>query len=218
MLKCLVPQAALEFSVIMRATKIHCVIPLFPPIPPLYKTQMLVRAVPSATYVSTIRATYQRRLFHQLTPTTIRARTTNQPTAYTPLQLPATASQSTAPLSHLSPFSTSTSVMASDADYMAFLGKANADLKAGQGPQQGDSTIKTQAVDSSLSLPASLKNVDAYYVSESDEPFEPVLLRWKDASQGNWPSEGTLLLPEPFSPSVRRSLATRLAGLWELGL
>lgn len=108
--------------------------------------------------------------------------------------------------------------MASDADYMAFLGKANADLKAGQGPQQGDSTIKTQAVDSSLSLPASLKNVDAYYVSESDEPFEPVLLRWKDASQGKWPSEGTLLLPEPFSPSVRRSLATRLAGLWELGL
>lgn len=201
----------------MRATKIHCVIPLFPSNPPLYKNQMLVRAVPSATYVSTIRTTYQRRLLHQLTSPS-RASTTSKLTACGPPQLPAIASQSTICLSHLSSFSTSTSVMSSDADYMAFLGKANADLKAGQG-QQGDNTIKTKAVDSSLSLPASLKNIEAYYVSESDEPFEPVLLRWEDATQGKWPSEGTLLLlSEPFSLPFTLPLLPPSYTYLELGL
>ncbi|KAJ5702949.1 hypothetical protein N7488_010497 [Penicillium malachiteum] len=85
-------------------------------------------------------------------------------------------------------FSTSSTVMSSDDAYMAFLNKANSDLNAGHGSAQGGGSVQTQAVDTSLNLPASLKNVEVYYVSDTDEPFEPVLLRWKGAAQGKWPS------------------------------
>ncbi|KAJ5758621.1 hypothetical protein N7520_005777 [Penicillium odoratum] len=79
--------------------------------------------------------------------------------------------------------------MASDDKYMDFLNKANADTNAGQEPEQG---IKTQAVDTTLKCPASLKKIKVDYVSEADEPFEPVLLRWKGASEGKWPSADDL--------------------------
>jgi hypothetical protein len=78
--------------------------------------------------------------------------------------------------------------MASDDAYMSFLDKANEDVSGGKS-QQGAS-VKTQTVHSSLSVPKALKSVDANYVSETDEPFEPVALKWDGAAKGAWPSAG----------------------------
>lgn len=84
--------------------------------------------------------------------------------------------------------------MSSDDAYMSFLDKANADLNAGrsQATQQGAAeTARTETVDANTQVPAALTSVDAYYVSDADEPFEPVALHWEGASKGDWPSPGT---------------------------
>jgi hypothetical protein len=86
--------------------------------------------------------------------------------------------------------------MSSDDAYMSFLDKANADLNAGrcQAQQQGATdTARTETVDVNTQIPAPLQSIDAYYVSDSDEPFEPVALRWDGASKGDWPSAGTCI-------------------------
>jgi hypothetical protein len=81
--------------------------------------------------------------------------------------------------------------MSSDDAYMSFLDKANADLNAGR-PQQGATeTARTETVDANTQVPKPLQSVDAYYVSDADEPFEPVALKWEGASKGDWPSPGT---------------------------
>lgn len=77
--------------------------------------------------------------------------------------------------------------MASDADYMSFLDKANQDVSGGE-PQQG--VIKTQTVHSSISVPEVLKSLELDYVSDADEPFEPVALEW----DGEWPGAGMCLI------------------------
>ncbi|KAJ5113752.1 hypothetical protein N7456_002286 [Penicillium angulare] len=180
----------------MRAPQIHCVIPLFQVPPtvtaPLHQNlnQMLSRSSP-ATYVSrsllkNLNTNYNHRTLHNLVlPKYSRTRALTQLTA--PHPHPHLRSQTLSRTKGL-PFSTSTT-MASDDAYMDFLNKANADKNedAGQAPAQG-AQIKTKAVDTSLKLPSSLKNVDIYYVSDTDEPFEPVLLRWEGAAKGEWPS------------------------------
>lgn len=83
--------------------------------------------------------------------------------------------------------------MSSDNDYMSFLNKANADLNASQfQPQRGNtsSTPRTQTIHTNVRVPAPLTSVDAFYVSETDEPFEPVALKWPDAERGIWPDAG----------------------------
>ncbi|KAJ5651312.1 uncharacterized protein N7484_005035 [Penicillium longicatenatum] len=89
--------------------------------------------------------------------------------------------------------------MSSDDAYMDFLNKANADHSAGQ--KVSTQGAKTRTVDDSLKVPSSLQQVEAYYVSESDEPFEPVVLRFKDAAKGEWPSAGTLTVYPLSSPT-----------------
>ena len=88
--------------------------------------------------------------------------------------------------------------MSTDDAYTSFLNKANADLSAGQQqpPSQETTTARTQAVDANNQnqIPASLQSVDAYYVSETDEPFEPVVLGWEGAKEGVWPSHCMFLL------------------------
>ncbi|KAF9239563.1 hypothetical protein CBS147333_8795 [Penicillium roqueforti] len=81
--------------------------------------------------------------------------------------------------------------MSSDDAYMSFLDKANADV-SGSAPQQGTGTVKTETVHSSLSVPKALQSVDAYYISDTDEPFEPVALKWDGAAKGAWPSADQL--------------------------
>ncbi|KAI9697272.1 MAG: hypothetical protein M1836_004836 [Candelina mexicana] len=65
--------------------------------------------------------------------------------------------------------------MSSDADYAAFLDKANQDTGISTAPAKGDSaTTKTSSTD----IPQNLQEVEQYYVSEADEPFEPMSLKW----------------------------------------
>ncbi|KAJ6090499.1 hypothetical protein N7486_009314 [Penicillium sp. IBT 16267x] len=80
--------------------------------------------------------------------------------------------------------------MASDDAYMDFLNKANADHSGGQ--KASTQGAKTRTVDDSLKVPTPLQQVEVYYVSESDEPFEPVVLRFKGAAKGEWPSADDL--------------------------
>lgn len=93
--------------------------------------------------------------------------------------------------------------MSSDDAYMSFLEKANADLNAGRASQQGAETARTETVDVNVQIPKPLQSVDAYYTSDTDEPFEPVALRWDGAKVGIWPSHGTLtaLYCYPFAES-----------------
>lgn len=83
--------------------------------------------------------------------------------------------------------------MASDEDYMAFLNKANQDAEEGQAAaassaqSAGQRTFKT--TDEGSVLPKSIADVlkDAFYVSEADEPFKGVSLKWK--GEGGLPDE-----------------------------
>ncbi|OJD35899.1 uncharacterized protein BKCO1_140002 [Diplodia corticola] len=68
--------------------------------------------------------------------------------------------------------------MASDEDYAAFLDKANQDT--GSVPSAQSKSIKTKAVDSEV--PQVLLQVEEYYISDADEPFEPVSLKWNSES------------------------------------
>ena len=89
----------------------------------------------------------------------------------------------------------------SDDNYLSFLDKANADRDAGQQPQpqtqsQSQSQSQTRTLDADAQIPASLTSVDAYYISDADEPFEPVVLKWDGAAEGSWPGACmSLLLP-----------------------
>lgn len=71
--------------------------------------------------------------------------------------------------------------MSSDADYASFLDKANQDT--GSAEQQSSSKKKsygTKSVDTAV--PQALEKVEEYYVSDADEPFEPVALKYRGSS------------------------------------
>ncbi len=71
----------------------------------------------------------------------------------------------------------------SDDTYASFLDQANQDTGASKASTKSQSAA-TKAVDTDV--PVKLQKVDQYYTSESDEPFEPVSLKW---SGKNMPSE-----------------------------
>lgn len=88
---------------------------------------------------------------------------------------------------------------------MAFLNKANQDADEGRAAAAQSSggaaqqrTFKT--ADEGSELPKSIAEVcrDAFYVSEADEPFKGVSLKWK--GEGGLPDEGQfcLCLYTPF--------------------
>ena len=65
----------------------------------------------------------------------------------------------------------------SDDSYSAFLDQANQDTGASKASSKSKSTkMSTKSVDTDV--PASLQKMDIDYVSEADEPFEPVSLTW----------------------------------------
>jgi hypothetical protein len=71
--------------------------------------------------------------------------------------------------------------MSSDADYASFLDKANQDTGAAE--QQSTSNKKsygTKSVDTAV--PKVLEQVEEYFVSDADEPFEPVALKYDGSS------------------------------------
>lgn len=69
----------------------------------------------------------------------------------------------------------------SDSNYLSFLEKASADHSAGQTQTQSQSQSQsvTRTLDTDAQVPASLRSIDAFYTSDTDEPFEPVVLRWE---------------------------------------
>ncbi|KAF2404930.1 hypothetical protein EJ06DRAFT_525500 [Trichodelitschia bisporula] len=71
-------------------------------------------------------------------------------------------------------FRSTPSTMGSDEDYAAFLDKANQDT--GYPTEESKGEVRNKAVDTDV--PAALLGVEEYYVSEADEPFEPVSLKW----------------------------------------
>lgn len=85
--------------------------------------------------------------------------------------------------------------MASDSDYLAFLDKANGGAGAGASAK-ATCARKTAAVNTAV--PAALQQVDAYYQSDADEPFEPVSLQW---DRDSLPSAG-MASSSNFSPSL----------------
>ena len=84
--------------------------------------------------------------------------------------------------------------MSSDADYMSFLDKANKDTDEGRAQaqsQSGGSKAQFKATDSGSSVPKEIRDAckNEVYVSDADEPFEEVSLKW-DKDDG-LPDEGT---------------------------
>ncbi|KAH8687762.1 hypothetical protein BGZ60DRAFT_394405 [Tricladium varicosporioides] len=76
--------------------------------------------------------------------------------------------------------STTTNKMASDEDYSSFLNKVNEDPSSGTAKSQSSGKKELKALDEGVEIPAILKKAteDAYYVSDADEPFVPVTLKW----------------------------------------
>jgi hypothetical protein len=67
--------------------------------------------------------------------------------------------------------------MSSDQDYEAFLNKANQDSTEAKASSQSKSkSVGIQAVNTTV--PKSLEKVDEMFVSDSDEPFEPISLKY----------------------------------------
>jgi len=65
--------------------------------------------------------------------------------------------------------------MSTDDDYASFLDKANQDTGSSKPAQKDTNFASTKAVDTDV--PAPLKKLDdAFYTSDTDEPFEPVAL------------------------------------------
>lgn len=88
--------------------------------------------------------------------------------------------------------------MSSDDAYLSFLEKANSDHSAGQQSQAQTQRTQTQTVHANAEIPASLQSIDAFYISETDEPFEPVVLGFEGARRGEWPGSCTFA-PLPYS-------------------
>lgn len=89
--------------------------------------------------------------------------------------------------------------MSNDDDYMAFLNKANQDTGAGVATQGSQSVFKAR--DAGSQIPREIADVckSAVYVSEADEPFEEVALKWE--GDGGLPDEGMCVcvyLTEPL--------------------
>ena len=119
---------------------------------------------------------------------------------------------STTPAQHRSTFAPTrpfharpaTAAMGADEDYEAFLNKANEDA-SGASASSAPSTKKasTKAVNTS-SVPASLQNVDAFYTTDSDEPFEPVSLKYDGKKVPTAKQLGELIGKEEGVESISR--------------
>jgi hypothetical protein len=93
---------------------------------------------------------------------------------------------------------TSARKMSSDADYAAFLDKANQDVAPAEQQDLSKKGYGTKSVDTEV--PKALESVEEYYVSDADEPFEPVALEFS----GDSVSASTFFVE------------TELEGLWQL--
>jgi len=75
----------------------------------------------------------------------------------------------------------------SDADYAAFLDKANQDPNEGYVKSTGNKSTEFKAQDQGIEVPKAIEEVlkqDKVYVSDADEPFVGVALAWDEAGKG----------------------------------
>lgn len=84
--------------------------------------------------------------------------------------------------------------MASDEDYMSFLDKANQDASDGEAlakKQNSSSKAMFKTTDEGAQVPKVIRDAcqDAVYVTDADEPFEQVSLKWSGGH--GLPNEGT---------------------------
>lgn len=86
--------------------------------------------------------------------------------------------------------------MSSDDAYSAFLDKANQDSGGSERFTESQSSLRA----TSTEVPKQLQQVEKYFSSETDEPFEPVSFKW----------EGKDLPSESEMPAGDRDQATRL--------
>ena len=84
--------------------------------------------------------------------------------------------------------------MSSDEAYGSFLDQANQDTGASKASSQSKSA-STKAVDTEI--PDDLKKIEVYYTSETDEPFEPVSLKWSGKSLPSESETTALSIPIP---------------------
>ncbi|KAG9185736.1 hypothetical protein G6011_07067 [Alternaria panax] len=71
--------------------------------------------------------------------------------------------------------------MSSDTDYAAFLDKANQDTGSAE-PKDASQKQSYGTKSVNTAVPKILEQVEEYHVSDSDEPFEPVALKFKGDS------------------------------------
>jgi len=67
--------------------------------------------------------------------------------------------------------------MSSDADYASFLDKANQDTGSKNASTQSKKSVGTKSVNTAV--PKALEQIEEYYTSDADEPFEPVSLTYE---------------------------------------
>lgn len=92
--------------------------------------------------------------------------------------------------------------MATDDEYMDFLNKANEDPGQGSASTQAQGSKakkELKAADHGADIPQPLVKAtkDAFYMSDSDEPFVPVSLAWEKGE--GLPNEGTSFTFQPYS-------------------
>ena len=101
--------------------------------------------------------------------------------------------------------------MSSDSAYASFLEQANQDVGDDSPSKMASSSAKKeQAVSikaATAAVPDTLRGLDAFYVSEADEPFEGVSVKW----EGDGLDEGELGLLVDFCPPVCPSVCS-----WDL--
>lgn len=94
--------------------------------------------------------------------------------------------------------------MSSDGAYAAFLEKANEDPSSGraQATSGGSGAKKLKTADKGAEVPAAIKKVtkDRFYVSDADEPFEAVALKWDEGGNGLPDEEEFAKLVEHWDP------------------
>ncbi|KAF9698432.1 hypothetical protein EKO04_003685 [Ascochyta lentis] len=101
------------------------------------------------------------------------ARATTATNALQPLSRRASIANTLRPHAHTH---TPARTMSSDADYAAFLDKANQDVAPAEQQDLSKKGYGTKSVNTAV--PKALESVEEYYVSDADEPFEPVALEF----------------------------------------
>ncbi|KAI6249748.1 hypothetical protein HI914_01337 [Erysiphe necator] len=89
-----------------------------------------------------------------------------------------------------------------DEDYLNFLNKANEiDVQSSNGSKR----LQLKSLDQSVEIPEALQQatLDAYYISDTDEPFVPVVLKVKDGMPDEISFAKLVNHPEPTNAEVQ---------------